>query len=222
VIAPVLAILYAYGVSRRERWPLRRSAFFGAGLVVLTIALLAPDGSLTGHMVEHVLLMLVAAPLLVLGQPHALAPRRVPRPLRALGSWPVAWGLFAAATLLVHLNELPTNPWLHGLEHAVLLATASLFWFPVLAAPPAPRTLAPVGRIAYLFAAMVPMGVVGALLESTRVYERWSPSAQADAGAAMWVASSIVLVLATVLAAWTAILTEERRQRAREKYEAAP
>jgi hypothetical protein len=69
---------------------------------------------------------------------------------------------------------------------------------------------------------MAPMGVVGAVLDSTRVYDHYSLAQQADAGAAMWVAGAMALVAATVAAAWSSMLAEERRQRAREKYEAAP
>ena len=219
MISAVLALLYAYGVARHPRWPLHRSVAFGAGLVVLAVALLAPSGDLSGHMLEHVLIALVAAPLLVLGQPHALAPRRVPRALRTLGWWPVTWTLFAIATIAIHLRPLPTDPLLHALEHGLLLGAAVLFWFPVLAAPPAPRPLGPVARVAYLLAAMVPMGIVGAVLDSTRIYDSYTPAQQSDAGAAMWVAGATTLVVATVLAAWKGMLAEERRQRARERYE---
>ena len=219
MISALLALLYTYGVSRRPRWPRHRSVAFGAGLVVLAVALLAPSSGLSGHMLEHVLIALVAAPLLVLGQPHALAPRRMPRALRMLGWWPVTWALFAVATIAIHLRPLPTDPWLHALEHGLLLGSAVLFWFPVLAAPPAPRTLGPVARVAYLLAAMVPMGIVGAVLDSTRIYDRYTPAQQSAAGAAMWVAGATTLVVATVLAAWSGMLAEERRQRARERYE---
>jgi putative membrane protein len=218
---------YAYGVSRRDRaWPLRRSAAFAAGLLALAVALLAPDGGLTAHMLEHVALALVAAPLLVLGAPHALFARELARPLRALGAvtwWPVAFVLFSAALLAVHLTPLfdlaLDHAWAHALEHGLLLGAALLFWFPVLAAPPAPRRLGPVARLGYLLAAMAPMGALGAALGNggEPVYARYSLAEQAEAGAVMWVAGGTLLALVTVAAAWEAMVVEERRQRRREE-----
>jgi cytochrome c oxidase assembly factor CtaG len=171
-------------------------------------------------MFEHVLLTVVAPPLLVIGGPHALAARftgRALRRARAIAWPPLAFVLFTAAMLLTHLTGFfdyaLAHPWAHGLEHALLFWTAVAFWIPVCAAPPAPARLKPIARIAYLLVAMTPMGVIGA------VYMNRPSATDADAGAAMWVGGGYVLVIATVLAAWESLEAEERRQRARERYE---
>jgi cytochrome c oxidase assembly factor CtaG len=170
--------------------------------------------------------MLVAAPLLVLGAPHALWARQLARPLRVLGVltwWPIAWTLFAAAAVGIHLTGLfdlaLDHPWVHALEHVALLVAGLVFWFPVLAAPPAPRRLGPVARTAYLLGGMAPMGVLGAIVASTngRLYTHYSVADQANAGAVMWVASGWALVVATVGAAWAGMVAEERRQLRREQ-----
>jgi putative membrane protein len=228
------AVAYALAMRRTRRWSAWRALAFAAGLLVAALALAGPGGGLSAHMAEHVLLTLVAAPLLILGAPHTLATRalgqRAARPLRRLGllAWPpLAWLAFAAATLGVHLTGLfeyaLDHEWAHALEHVALFSTALAFWAPVLAAPPAPRTLGPVARLAYLMSAMAPMGAVGAVLVNAGdpVYVRYSVEQQADAGAAMWVGGGFVLVFATVVAAWVALEREERRQRARERYEDA-
>ena len=221
------ALAYAAGVRRAPRWRAWRSVAFAAGLGALGAALLAGDEGLASHMSEHVVLTLVAAPLLVLGAPHALAPHasaRVLRRLRPLAWPPLVWVLFGAAMLVVHLTGVfdyaLDHAWAHGVEHAVLFWTAVLFWGPVCAAPPAPRPLGSMARIAYLLTAMAPMGVVGALLmnASDPVYSHYPASVQSDAGAAMWVGGGYALVFATVIAAWAAMEGEERRQRARERY----
>ena len=230
----VVAVLYAFGVRQARRWPAWRSAAFGCGLVVAGVALTGAGSGLSAHMAEHVLLTLVSAPLLILGAPHTLAARvlgrAAARHLRrlALLAWPpLAWIAFGAVTLLVHLTGLfeyaLDHDWAHALEHLALFATALAFWTPVLAAPPAPRTLGPVARLAYLMSAMAPMGAVGAVLVNAGdpVYARYSVEQQADAGAAMWVGGGFALVFATVIAAWVALEQEERRQRARERYEDA-
>jgi hypothetical protein len=66
---------------------------------------------------------------------------------------------------------------------------------------------------------MAPMGAVGAVLVSSdrALYAHYSVAAQADAGALMWVGSGWALVVATVVAAWSAMVAEERRQRRREQ-----
>jgi putative membrane protein len=212
---------YAFGVSHlTRRWPWWRSVAWYSGLVVLAIALLGAGGGLTAHMAEHVLLTVVAPPLLVIGAPHALTARSTGRTLRRVRFlvWPpFAWSLFAAAMLLWHLTGAfdfaVDHPWAHGLEHAVLFWTAVGFWVPVCAAPPAPRTLGPIARLVYLLTAMAPMGVIGALFMNR------GTASDANAGAAMWVGGGYVLVIATVAAAWQSLEAEERRQRARERYE---
>jgi putative membrane protein len=199
------------------RW---RVACWCAGVVTLVVALVGTGSGYSGHMVEHVLLTVVAPPLLVIGGPYRLAPRasaRVLRRLRFLVWPPLAFVMFTAAMLVTHLTGVwdyaLAHPWAHGLEHAVLFWTAVAFWVPVAAAPPAPRRLRPIARIAYLLLAMAPMGAIGAVLMNR------GPAADADAGAAMWVGGGYVLVLATVIAAWESLEAEERRQRLREKYE---
>jgi putative membrane protein len=210
-----LAGLYALGVVRVRRWPWWRSAAFALGL-----ALIAPTAggydTVAWHMAEHVLLTVVAAPLLVLGAPHVLALRALhgaPRAAlaRLLERAPldnpfVSLPLFAVVMLATHLTPFfdyaNRHPLVHGAEHALLLFTAILFWVPVLAAPPAHR-LGPLGRLAYLFAGMAPMGAVGAVFGG-------------KAGAVMWVGGGYALLAAVLAAVWAALLEEERRQRVRE------
>ena len=86
--APLIALLalgawlYARGVRRLgPRWPRRRVAAAAAGAITIAIALLSPldtlaASSITAHMAQHTLLILVAAPLLALGRPIAVSSRR--------------------------------------------------------------------------------------------------------------------------------------------------
>jgi len=212
-----LGLLYAFGVARVRRWPWWRSAAFALGL-----ALIVPMGAgyetVAWHMAEHVQLTALAAPLLVLGAPHTLALRALhgePRVALArlfgharLDNPFVTLPLFAVVMLATHVTPLfdyaNRHPIAHGAEHALLLFSAILFWVPVLAAPPAHR-LGPIGRLAYLFAGMAPMGAVGAVFGG-------------EAGAVMWVGGGYALVIAVLAAVWAGLLEEERRQRVREGY----
>jgi putative membrane protein len=216
IAAAALGVLYLAGVLRVRRWLAWRSVAFGLGLVALAAALEWPDGTLPEHMLQHVLLTLVAPPLLLLGAPHVLALRALRGNARAallrllqrrlLSSPTPLLTLFASLMVLTHLHTTlayaSAHAALHAAEHALLFTTALLFWTPLVAAPPAHR-LGPLGRIAYLFAAMAPMGAVGALLGG-------------KAGAIMWVGGGYVLLTAIIAAVWAALVAEERHQQARE------
>jgi cytochrome c oxidase assembly factor CtaG len=234
------ALLYALGLARVRRWPALRSAAFGAGLAVLAAALVGldarADAQLSAHMAQHLLLTAVAAPLLVLGAPHVLALRALRGDARAglaaalgsraaswLGRPQVAWPLFVAAMLAAHLTPLVgyalAHPLVHALEHALLLMLAVAFWSPVLAAPPAPHRLGPLGRVGYLFATMAPMGAIGAALVSAGapLFAAYpSVSDQARAGAIMWVGGGLAMLAAVLASVWGALAAEERRERIRE------
>jgi putative membrane protein len=217
-------------VPRSRRWE------FYTGLAVVFIALESPidSGSATSfstHMVQHLLLTMVAAPLLVLGAPVTLAllasspgdRRRLSRalrvpPLRTLSEPIVAWALFFGSLWGSHFTGLfeatLRSDGIHALEHVAYLATAVLFWMPVIGRDPTPSRLSYPGRILYLFAAMASMAFLGLALFSANhvLYPTYgsvegTTKAIADqrmGGALMWVGGMIHLVpaLALVMLAW--------------------
>lgn len=154
--APLVALLvlgawlYARGVARLgRRWPRRRIATTAGGIGAIVLALLSPldalaASSVTAHMAQHALLILVAAPLLALGRPFAVAAaglrapgaRRLlgPRAGRVLGAPRpgLACGAHALALWVWHLPPLYdvalARAWVHALAHATLLGTAILLW----------------------------------------------------------------------------------------------
>src|SRR4029078_11254586 len=122
----------------------------------LAVALLSPIEAYEGqlfsvHMLQHMLLELVAAPLLLLGAPATLALRAATPSARArllavlhsrivsVVSFPLlAWILFAAVNWGWHFSTLYDQaletPWLHDLQHLTFLGAALLFWRPVVGA----------------------------------------------------------------------------------------
>jgi putative membrane protein len=226
----------------------RRGAFLLAGWFVVGIALSPPldaaaDESLPLHMVQHMLLLAVAPPLLILGEPIRVAfdwlpPRGARRladllrspPLQALLNPLVALAVFATVVLATHLpavfdGAMESDP-LHALEHGAYLGAGLLFWAAALGADPAGGPLSLVGVTALLTAAMVPMIAVGvAISTATGVfyfpYAAGTTTAKAiseqDAGAtAMW-AGDLPFAAAVVLAGWAAVRREERLQRLHEQ-----
>jgi putative membrane protein len=166
----------------RERRDRQAAAFLG-GWALLVVALVSPLDGLgaalfSAHMVQHELLMIVAAPLLVLGRPlgvwvWALPPRWRKgvgsavrwRPLKAawrgITSTAGAWLLHAAALWLWHMPALfqaaLLHQWVHTLQHTSFLASALLFWWTIFRHPGGAAMLS-------LFTTMVHTGALGALL----------------------------------------------------------
>jgi cytochrome c oxidase assembly factor CtaG/cytochrome c2 len=235
----------ATSARRRSTWAPARAAAFALGVAALLVALSPPldaqaDERLSAHMVQHLLLTLVAAPLLVAGAPVALVLRALPRhaarhltrvlrsPAGRLGTHPLlAWSLLPALMLATHLTGLYEyalgHPQAHAAEHAAYLAAALLFWLPALGGEPLWRRLGAVGRLLYLLLAMPAMaapGIVLSLDQHVRYSSYGSGAAaladQRAAGTIMWVAGSVLAAGLTVLAAWLALEQEERRALARE------
>jgi len=155
---------------------LRRWSFL-AGLLAIAVALQSGieryDTTLFSvHMVQHILLTLVAPPLLALGAPvtqllRAAAPATRARWIlpvlrsRLVGvlSHPVvAWVVFVSVMWATHFSPLfdlsLEEPLVHDVEHVLYIGSAILFWFPAVALDPAPRRMGHPGRILYLFLQM--------------------------------------------------------------------
>jgi len=197
VVIPLVLACSAYAIGAREGLArstrgqalLRREiAYFTAGLLVLSLALLSPlhrtGGVLfSAHMIQHELLMAVAAPLLVLGRPgvpflwglpatlrHSAASAVNKRAVR--GSWylltrpAVAFLLHAAAIWIWHSPSLydasVTSEIAHSAQHLSFLGTALLFWWSLLHTRG--RVSADGSAIIYLFATAVHTSLLGVLL----------------------------------------------------------
>lgn len=164
-------------------------AAFAAGLGTIVAALLSPidgiaDQLFSMHMVEHLLLLLVAAPLLVLGRPAlaflwAFGPvgrKRVGRAWMALGLRTgvatimhpiVVWILFCGVFVFWHF-PVPYqwalgNEGVHTAEHASFLVTALMFWSIVIE-PSGRRRLAYGPTLVFIMTAAILSALPGALI----------------------------------------------------------
>jgi len=190
------ALVYARGWFRlRSAFPdllspWRLTAFF-AGIISIWIAIGSPlnafdDVSLTIHMLQHLLLMSLAPPLILLGAPQLPLLHGLPQPLARSVVSPIlrwgpvkrlgdlianpAFGWLAAAAVLIgwHVPAIfqlaLRRNWLHELEHASFLGTGLLFWWPVIQPWPSvgrwPRWSIPL----YLFCAALPCDALSAFL----------------------------------------------------------
>jgi cytochrome c oxidase assembly factor CtaG len=245
---PTLGILVAVGiwwwaVRRVDRAhptnpvPRRRSVAFGLGMLALAFALLsgidAYDTTLFSiHMVQHILLVLVAAPLIAMAAPITLLLRVATRDARRRWILPVlhsrvvrvlafpvvAWLLFAGVMWASHFSPLfdaaLEDPLIHDLEHLLFLSTALLFWWPVIAADPGPWRMPHPARAVYVFLqmpqntflAVVILGASSVLYPHYATTSRtWGPTALADqqlAAGIMWVAGDAVFLAAVFALLW--------------------
>ncbi len=199
VLVVDLAILYWYG-NRRTPAPARtrrqrrlRHACFYLGLAVLLIALASPLERLSeqlfwAHMLQHILLLVVAPPLIVAARPwvrlwralgvearrtlaHSLTQGRLSW-LRLLGATLGAplpsFVLFSGVVLAWHVPVLFDatlhSEALHALEHTLFFCTALMFWKQVIDSPPLRAPLSELWRVAYLVGAMVMMWALAVVL----------------------------------------------------------
>jgi putative copper resistance protein D len=252
-IVPLVLVagLYAWAVRRVDaahpgnRHPSHRTWMFMAGLLAIAVALTSPIEAYEGllfsvHMIQHMLLELVAAPLLLAGAPITLALRvsspRVRRGLLAVLqsrvvhviSFPViAWVLFAAVNWGWHFSTLYDqaleNDLLHYVQHATFLGAALLFWWPAIGADPSPWRLPHPMRLFYLFLAMPQNSFLGvALLQTSTVLyphyvtngRTWGPSPLEDqhlGGVLMWVMGDMAFLAGMAVVVALWVRYEERR-----------
>jgi putative membrane protein len=166
-----------------------RTTLFLAGLGTIGVALQSPIDSYAAdrfsvHMAQHLLLTLVAAPLLVLARPvtlvlqassretrrRRLLPLLHSRALAVLVAPPVAWCVFTLVTWLTHhptLYELALrSEGFHALEHLAYLGSALLFWFAVAGVEPSPGRMGHAARLLALFLVMPQMTFLGVVIAS--------------------------------------------------------
>lgn len=230
----IVGIVRMHGTSARVsiRWSC--IAYFVLGWLALVFALDSPIHEIGEqlfwvHMTQHEILMLIAAPLLVLGRPvvpflHALSPTwrqkvaRLSRTQAFRSSWrfiagPVAAWLISALALWVwHAPSLFAraieNDWIHAAQHATFCLTALLFWWPLMNGAP---SMGYGGAMVYVFTTAMHTSILGALLAFARTpwyapYIRTAPlwnltplEDQQLGGLIMWIPAGTVLLAAFLI-----------------------
>jgi putative copper resistance protein D len=215
--------------------PRDRPAFFLLGLAAIAVALQSGieryDTTLFSvHMVQHVILIFLAAPAIVLAAPITLLLRVATpevrrrwilpvlhsRVVRFLGHPLVAWLLFTAVMWGTHFSPLfdaaLVNPWLHDLEHLLYLASSMLFWWPMVGRDPSPWRMGHPARLLFMVMQMPFNSFLGVaiLFSGTVLYPHyattgrlWGPTPLEDqqaAGAIMWGLGDAGFLVAMLLA----------------------
>ncbi|QTK82057.1 Hypothetical protein AT6N2_L1264 [Agrobacterium tumefaciens] len=244
IVSPIIlsAVLAGAGFLRlrrrsgKSREMTKSALAFYSGLLVLVAALVSPihfmgEHLFTFHMIEHELVMAVAAPLIVLARPvgfilwsvprrvrHLIAAGMTAKPVRAswnlLAGGAVATTLHGAAIWVWHAPDIfdatVTDVTLHRLQHLSFFLTAILFWWSVL-------WRSGKGVAAWhLFVTMMHTSILGALIalaprvfyvSQTEAAPAWGLTPFEDqqlAGLLMWVPGGIIYAGAALMmmAAW--------------------
>jgi cytochrome c oxidase assembly factor CtaG len=230
VSVPLLLLAAAYlagtrAVARRHParpWPRVRTASFLAGLAAVAAAICGSDGVyddvlLRAHMVQHLLLIMVAPPLLVYARPVTLllhATRnpwhgRVIRIVRSRAVTALSWppfcvALYSAVVLVTHLTPLlVATGWLHDSEHLAYLVAGYLFFLPVIGSEPARWRPSLFGRYLLLVAAMPADIATGAFLMLSGPIGGYHVADVHDAGLIMLGGSELVMTALALLIAVT-------------------
>ncbi|MBO0831831.1 MAG: cytochrome c oxidase assembly protein [Actinobacteria bacterium] len=229
----LLAGLYGWGIVRvarrhpARRWPLWRAFLFGTGLLVVVIATQSGLGAYDDllfydHMIQHILLLMVAPPLLIAGQPltlllhasrnpmHTWAKRVIRSRVASFLTWPVFGAVaYAAAVMSSHLTAIASyteqsQAW-HDAEHALFVIIGYLFYLPILGTEPIKWRLSYPIRFALLLLLMpidtftgVALGYASANSPGVPAGPRpgWAPDPVSDlhaGGAVMWIAGDGVM-----------------------------
>jgi putative membrane protein len=234
------AVLYGIGVTKmlrrttRRQSLVRQTVWFGLGWFSLVIALDSPLHELGEqlfwvHMTQHEILMLISAPLLVLGRPLIAFLWAMPTNCReaaaSIGRSPSfkhlwsflsaplsAWLVSALALWIWHIpvffDQTLRSDWIHAAQHMTFLVTALIFWWPLVNRTP---SLGYGGSLLYVFTTMLHTSVLGALLTfATRPWyssyvltaPAWNLSALEDqqiGGLIMWIPAGTVLLIVALV-----------------------
>jgi cytochrome c oxidase assembly factor CtaG len=243
-LSVITLALYLYGVAiYNARFPDRaysgwRIAAFIAGVSAMALVLLPPveplaNASFAWHMTQHIVLMLVGPPLVLLGAPLlllvAVPPPRIARRITGFAQSPfghalfapiTGWILFIAVLWFSHFSPLYEtaldHPAMHVLEHAIYVCAAFLFWASVVQVGYTPRPVPYPARMLYLFLAIPQGAFLGLALYAARrpLYPHYvhlqAPAIalldQQNGGAVMWIAGGLLLFIAFMCTAgaWAA------------------
>jgi cytochrome c oxidase assembly factor CtaG len=255
-VVPILmilgaALLYVWGVMRihrlrpRHRWSGWRTAAFFSALVVTAFSIFSFIGVYDGvlfwdHMVQHLLLIMVASALFAMASPIDLAWRAttgraheaVTTALRSgvarfFGHPAVAFVLYAVVIPVSHLtafyNYTLQREEVHNLEHVLFLVVGYLFWRQIFGAEPNRYRMHPAMQLGYLFLAVPVDTFTGLSLTQVRheifpayvaVHRTWGPSLVTDlhlGGVIMWVGGDTLMLLPMIPIAIRWMRMEERR-----------
>ncbi|HWE57999.1 MAG TPA: cytochrome c oxidase assembly protein [Acidimicrobiales bacterium] len=240
-VAVLLAVAYWYLradwqlAARGRRWPRQRVACFLAGLVTIDLAIQSPVAYFTAtyfeaHVIQHLLLMVVAPPLLALGAPSTLllqtSSRRTKslwlgvlrsRPFALLTFPVIVWAMYFGVMFTFFLSSLiqtsMDHMWLMDVMNVVFLFGATLYWWPMVGLDPIVHWRMGYGaRMVNILLGGPPEVILGlAILSShTSIASMYSLSSTHAGGGLLWISTEAATLLGFIPIFWQWIRADER------------
>lgn len=244
----LIGVFYGWGVVRVRRtvgWNAAATLSFYVGLGTLLLAAVGPPMAWAHvlfwpHMIQHLAIMMIAVPLMVLGNPITLAVRASgpsirgslvrtlhSTPIRVLTNPVLTWVLFAATLLITHVPvvmewSLASHHAMHLVIFPLYAVVAFLFYVPLIGDNMLPDRPRPAVRFLSLGLMMVPETLLGMVIHFSPVvlYPTYQASAntlgtnaltdQKFAGALAWALTMVIDGIWTMLAAWEWWRDQER------------
>jgi cytochrome c oxidase assembly factor CtaG len=220
ILLPVILLAYLY--LKYTTSTTRQTLFFFSGLLSIIAVVNTPIGAramdyFSLHMVQHITMMMVTGPLLVLGTPSSFRPSG--RIFHALTHPIFSWLSYAALMIGVHLpgphNFIMEHPWAHSyLEVPLYIALPYLFYFNLLDRKLTNRRISPALAVISLFLMMVPETLTGFFIyvsHGSLYNEMYTLNDQRRGGSLMWSGAMIIDSIWMSFAVYHWIKSEERK-----------
>ncbi|MSO43168.1 MAG: cytochrome c oxidase assembly protein [Candidatus Planktophila sp.] len=224
ILLPLFLLTYLYLRLPKSSVTKRQRGFFFAGILSALTVIVTPIGAramdyFSLHMVQHITLMMLTGPLLVLGTPNSFRPTNN---LFKMVTHPTAsWLTYAALMMGVHLpvphKFIMDNPWAHTfLEVPLYLLLPYFFYFNLLDQSLINRRISPALSVISLFLMMVPETLTGFFIYTApkSLYENmYSLNDQRQGGSFMWAGAMIIDTVWMSFAVYHWIKSEEQKSR---------
>ena len=228
ITIPLLVIEYLYlrfaheGISAGDRQAQRQRRFFLSGLATIAFVVCTPFGVRAGdyfwcHMVQHITLMMITGPLLVLGTPSSFHLQN--RIFRALTQPMASWFVYATLMIGVHLPGphvfIMERAWVHNyVEVPAYFIVAYFFYFNLLDRNLVRRRISPAMAVISLFLMMVPETLTGFFIYASpsSLYQgMFTLDDQRRGGSIMWSGGMIIDAVWIAFAVHHWLQSEERK-----------
>jgi putative copper resistance protein D len=217
---PLLFITYIY--LRNKNVTKKQRLSFLSGIATILAVVVTPIGAramdyFSLHMIQHITLMMISGPLLVIGTPDFFSPSN--RLFKVFTDPVLSWVLYAALMIGVHLpgphNFIMENPWAHTyLELPLYIALPYFFYFNLLDRKNRNRRVSQALSVISLFLMMVPETLTGFFIyvsRSSLYKDMYTLDDQRRGGSLMWSGAMIIDAIWIALAVYHWIKSEERK-----------
>ena len=224
IVIPLLLVSFLYWRLPAGSLQRRQRAYFYAGILSALAVIVTPIGAramdyFSLHMVQHITLMMITGPLLVLGTPNSFHPTQAI--FKVMTHPTLSWLTYAALMIGVHLpvphKFIMDNPWAHTfIEVPLYLLLPYLFYFNLLDRNLINRRVSPAIAVISLFIMMVPETLTGFFIYTapSSIYDdMYSLNDQRQGGSFMWAGSMIIDTVWMSFAVYHWIKSEEKKSR---------